>query len=79
MADKRSDSSEQELEAAVRPLVSDGIKIIPVFFGSETDSKELELVSSTPRKVIKANDSVSADKLADHLIDVALHGKKICN
>ena len=74
IADKRSDSTEADLEAAVKPLVNEGIRVIPVALGNESDSKELEVISPTPKDVVHASDSVTAEQIADTIIDTAVNG-----
>ena len=55
MADKKSGSSEEEVEKAAKPLEEQDIKVIPVAVGEEAEPGELGNTTPDKRNVIEAN------------------------
>ena len=72
--DKKSTGSEQMAQAEAKKLRDQGIKVIAIALGSESDVAELKDVATDGRHVIRAKKTEDSDKLAVEVMELAFKG-----
>ena len=72
--DKKSTGSEQMAQAEAKKLRDQGIKVIAIALGSESDVAELKDVATDDRHVIRAKKTEDSDKLAVEVMELAFKG-----
>ena len=72
--DKKSNGNEQMAQAEAKELRDQGIKVIAVALGSESDVAELKDVATDGRHVIRAKKTDDSDKLAVEVMELAFKG-----
>jgi len=72
--DKKSTGNEQMTQAEAKELRDQGIKVIAVALGSESDAAELKDVATDGRHVIRAKKTEDSDKLAVEVMELAFKG-----
>lgn len=55
MADRKSESTEEEVKTAAKPLEEQDIKVIPVVIGGEADPRELGNTTPDKKNLIEAD------------------------
>ena len=72
--DKKSTGNEQMALAEAKELRDQGIKVIAIALGSESDVAELTDVATDGRHVIRAKKTDDSDKLAVEVMELAFKG-----
>ena len=72
--DKKSTGNEQMAQAEVKQLRDQGIKVIAIALGSESDVAELKDVATDGRHVILAKKTDDSDELAGEVMELAFKG-----
>ena len=72
--DKKSTGNEQMAQAEAKKLRDQGIKVIAIALGSESDVAELKDVATDDRHVIRAKKTEDSDKLAVEVMELAFKG-----
>lgn len=72
--DKKSTGDEKMAEAAAKELADQGIKVIAIGLGSESDLAELKEVATDGRHVIPAKKTDDSDELANEVMALAFKG-----
>ena len=72
--DKKSTGNEQMAQAEAKELREQGIKVIAIALGSESDVAELKDVATDGRHAIRAKKTEDSDKLAVEVMELAFKG-----
>lgn len=72
--DKKSTGNEQMAQAETKRLRDQGIKVIAIALGSESDEAELKNVATDGRHVIRAKKTDDSDELAGEVMELAFKG-----
>ena len=75
ISDRRSGSSQEDIEAEVDRLTEENIVLISVVVGNEADPKELK--KFTPHEVTKTTPDENPKELGEKIIILVLKGKKV--
>lgn len=78
IADKKSDSSPEDVKKSAHLIIQEGIRIIAVALGNESDSDELEWLTPNIDDYVKLK---SLSFLPDKIMERAVNGKRrmTCN
>ena len=68
ISDKQSGKTEQDIKTASEQLEAIGIQVIPVALGSESDPKELELVTSNKKNLVDSSKDDEDPKITSEKI-----------
>lgn len=78
ITDLASGNTPSQVSNAAKPLQDKGIKIVSVAIGSQADSKELEIFTST-ENIIEEQKSVQPSELKKDIMEKVLKGKSVFN
>ena len=74
VSDKKSESTDNELDAAVKPLVKNDVIIIPVAFGVEADEKQLKKLAEDKSTLVTADTNNDTADIKIEIMDQVLKG-----
>ena len=74
MTDRKSDSGEKELAKNVKELEDEGVTVLGVVFGDQSNQDELEKIVPNKQDVIKQGSGVESNALAGKIMERALKG-----
>ena len=72
--DKKSTGDDQMAQAAAKDLKEQGIKVITIGLGRESDTKELKYIATDGRHVIPAKKTDDSDELGGEIMVLAFKG-----
>ena len=75
ITDKKSASSSELLSEKAKPLVNDGVRVIPVALGPDSDVDELERITPNKDNVLKFNSSSTPRDITKVIMDKLLQGE----
>ena len=73
--DKTSDSDVDEVELASKSLAEDGVRVIAVAFGKESDLQEISQTTSNDNNIVKTDETDLAKNIAEEVMKKAKNGK----
>ena len=74
VSDKKSESTDNELDAAVEPLVKNDVIIIPVALGVEADEKQLKKLTEDKSTLVTADTNNDTADIKIEIMDQVLKG-----
>ena len=79
ITDRKSGSNVGDVRTAAKLLEHAGITVIPVAIGTETDTKELEIITPDKETIIQPKDGTSATELARMIMEMIRTGIRRLN
>lgn len=74
VSDKRSDSTESEIQDEVKPLQDNDVIVIPVALGVEADEKQLKLLTDDESNIVKAKSTNDTTDIKNAVMTVVFKG-----
>lgn len=74
VSDKKSESTDSEIQEEVKPLQENDIIVIPVALGDEADERQLKLLTDDGRNLVKAKSTNDTADIKDAVMVIVFKG-----
>ena len=74
VSDKKSESTDSEIQEEVKPLQENGVIVIPVALGDEADERQLKLLTDDERNLIKVKATNDTADIKDAVMVIVFKG-----
>lgn len=74
VSDKRSESTDSEIQEEVKPLLDNDVVVIPVALGVEADERQLKLLTDVESNIVKAKSTNDTTDIKNEVMAVVFKG-----